>query len=632
MLHKLVEKYMDESVLPEGGIDLEQFGQSISQAYEDMERYRKRNSRAMAAIIAKNKDLTNRLSTSIRALEAQKMLIDQALDGVSQGITIFNANDGLVYSNSTFACVYDLYPNLTEPGVRFEDVLHQGIAPLMVKPTNDLTLMLEALLKMRMGESKTVEISLKDSRYIEISFKQLEESSWYAVHKDITHRHQVDARIDYLSRHDTLTGLPNRPHATQYLDNQLNLRMPSDCLAYFIIDIEKLSSINETLGHHAGDSVLREIGRRLKDSIGNSAFLARIDGDSFAVIQKTQNRLDDSLDLVHSILEVLNRPFEILSKKLELSASIGIAIAPQDGEESSTLMKNAELALDAAKSEVPGSYRFFENEMDIRVQIRKSLEGALRDALKNKEFEVFYQPLMDLKNARLIGAEALVRWKHPENGYISPGAFIPLAEETGLIGQLGDWVLEQACKDAVHWPPELIVAVNLSPLQFRSKSLLNTVKDTLQRTGLDATRLELEITESVMLNDNQETIKTLHDLRGLGIKIAMDDFGTGYSSLGYLRAFPFDKLKIDQSFVRDIAPETDALAIVRTITQLGANLGISVLAEGIETEEQHALLKREGCEFGQGYLFSRPVPLAEFEALMTGRFGYRQSHLKVVAG
>jgi len=473
---------------------------------------------------------------------------------------------------------------------------------------------------------------LKISRHIEISFKQLEESSWYCVHKDITHRHQVDARIDYLSRHDTLTGLPNRPHATQYLDANLNLLTPSDCLACFIIDIEKLSSINESLGHHAGDSVLREIGRRLKESIGNAAFLARIDGDSFAVIQKTQSRLDDSLDLVHAILEVINRPFEVLSKKVELNASIGIAIAPQDGVESSTLLKNAELALDAAKTEVPGSYRFFENEMDIRVQIRKSLEGALRDALINKEFEVFYQPLMNLKNEALIGAEALVRWKHPENGYISPGAFIPLAEETGLIGQLGEWVLEQACKDACHWPSELIVAVNLSPLQFRSKTLLNTVQETLARTGLDPRRLELEITESVMLNDNQETIRTLHDLRGLGLKIAMDDFGTGYSSLGYLRAFPFDKLKIDQSFVRDIAPETDALAIVRTITQLGTNLGIDVLAEGIETEEQYMLLKREGCEFGQGYLFSRPVPLADFEALLVNRFGYKQSHLKVVGG
>ena len=435
-----------------------------------------------------------------------------------------------------------------------------------------------------------------------------------AVCEDTTEQRRSEARIAHMARHDALTGLPNRLLFHDRLNRALT-RSAESPVAVLCVDLDRFKTVNDTLGHPVGDELLKLVARRLEGCIREGDTVARLGGDEFAIIQHRLETTDAAGLLAERVVEALAAPFEVQGHQVVCGASLGIAIAPADGKLAEELLKKADMALYRAKAEGRGAFHYFEREMDERMQARRLLELDLRRALVNGEFELYYQPLLNLAENRISGCEALLRWRHPTRGLVLPGEFIPLAEEIGLITPLGEWVMRRACEEAVTWPVEMKVAVNLSPVQFRSRNLVQIVVSALANSGLSADRLEVEITESVLLQDNAANIKVLHELRDLGVRIAMDDFGTGYSSLSYLRSFPFDKIKIDRSFVSDLTNHGDALAIVKAVASLGASLGMVTTAEGVETAAQFDRLRLEGCTEVQGYLVSEPRQGADLAKL-----------------
>ena len=439
---------------------------------------------------------------------------------------------------------------------------------------------------------------------------------------DITERKRAEARLAFMAQHDGLTGLPNRNLLRQHMDDiLLHTRRSAEKVAVLVLGIDNFKAVNDTLGHGIGDKLLRGVAKRLRSTLREEDTLARLNSDEFAIVQGGLTRPEDAVLLARRLLEVIGEPYLLDGHSVVIGASIGIAMAPGDGDESEKLLKSADMALSRAKNDSRGTFSFFEAGMDARAQSRRKIEIDLRDAIQNDALRPYYQPLIDLATGRITGFEALVRWPHPERGMISPAEFIPVAEETGLINALGGLMLRRACMDAALWPDDVRVAVNLSPLQFRVGNLLSVVMDALKQSGLPAKRLELEITETLLLEKSSQVLATLHALRALGVRISMDDFGTGYSSLSYLRSFPFDKIKIDQSFVRDLGANRDAQAIVRSIISLGIGLGVTITAEGVETEAELSCLRAEGCHEGQGFLFSRARPNAEIVGLLKAQCG-----------
>jgi diguanylate cyclase (GGDEF)-like protein len=439
---------------------------------------------------------------------------------------------------------------------------------------------------------------------------------------DITERKQAEARIAFLDRHDGLTGLPNRNLLRQQMDDILgHNRRSGEKVAVLVLGLDNFKAVNESLGHSVGDKLPRAVAKRLRSTLREGDTLARLNSDEFALTQSGLTRPEDAVLMSRRLLEAIGDPFLLDGHSVVIGATIGIAMAPGDGDDSETLLKNADLALTRAKNDCRGTFSFFEAAMDARAQSRRKIETELRDAIQSDRLQPYYQPLIDLSAGRITGFEALVRWPHPERGMVSPGEFIPVAEETGLISAVGGLMLQRACKDAATWPDDVRVAVNLSPLQFRTGNLLSIVMDALKQSGLPAKRLELEITETLLLEKSSQVLATLHALRALGVRISMDDFGTGYSSLSYLRSFPFDKIKIDQSFVRDIGSNREAQAIIRSIVSLGKGLGVTITAEGVETEIELSCLRAEGCHEGQGFLFSRARPNEEIVQLLRAQRG-----------
>jgi diguanylate cyclase (GGDEF)-like protein/PAS domain S-box-containing protein len=434
---------------------------------------------------------------------------------------------------------------------------------------------------------------------------------------DITERKRAEARIAFMAQHDGLTGLPNRNLLRQRMDEKLvHARRSVEKIAVLILGLDNFKAINDALGHGIGDKLLRGVAKRLRSTLREEDTLARLNSDEFAIVQSGLTRPEDAVFLARRLLQAIGDPYLLDGHSVVIGASIGIAMAPGDGDEPERLLKNADMALSRAKNDSRGTFSFFEAGMDARAQSRRKIEIDLRDAIHNDVLCPYYQPLIDLSSGRITGFEALVRWPHPERGMIPPAEFIPVAEETGLINALGGLMLLRACRDAALWPDDVRVAVNLSPLQFRGGNLLSVVMDALKQSGLPPKRLELEITETLLLEKSSQVQATLHALRALGVRISMDDFGTGYSSLSYLRSFPFDKIKIDQSFVRDLAANPDAQAIVRSIISLGMGLGVTITAEGVETEAELNCLRSEGCHEGQGFLFSRARPNVDIVGLL----------------
>jgi diguanylate cyclase (GGDEF)-like protein len=431
-----------------------------------------------------------------------------------------------------------------------------------------------------------------------------------ALKKEIAERERSQAEIHYLAHHDSLTGLANRVLLRQELEQALAQPTRTE-FAVLFVDLDGFKSINDTLGHSTGDGLLKCVANRLIESVRDSDRVARLGGDEFAIIQFDAEQPKGAAMLANRLIDLLGRPYQVEGNQLNIGASVGIAVASKDQTKPEDLLKRADLAMYSAKAEGRGTYRFFETRMDESAQARRAMESLLRTADIEKAFEVYYQPLIDVTEKRVICLEALLRWRHPDKGFISPAQFIPLAEEIGLIVTLGEWVLRQACMEATKWPEDVKVAVNLSPVQFKYSGLPRAVEDALAESGLPARRLELEITESVLLERTETSLAILHELRELGVAISMDDFGTGYSSLSYLRSFRFDKVKIDRAFIGDLTNGYDSLKIVRAINDLGRSFGMTTVAEGVETMEQLRCLEDEGCGQVQGYLISPPRPASE---------------------
>ncbi|MGP9811356.1 putative bifunctional diguanylate cyclase/phosphodiesterase [Rhodopseudomonas sp. NSM] len=442
---------------------------------------------------------------------------------------------------------------------------------------------------------------------------------------DVTERRKAEAKIAHMAHHDGLTNLPNRTLYQERLQQALEQGRASGAnVGVLCLDLDLFKNVNDSFGHPMGDRLLRCVAERLSAQVGGQDLVARLGGDEFAVVLTHVTSPNEASDFAARLIEIVSAPYDMDGLDVVIGASIGIALAPGDGEDCDALLRNADMALYRAKAAGGGCHHFFEKEMDRQAQLRRDMELDMRHAFAHGDFELHYQPLIDLAEDRISGFESLLRWRHPERGMISPADFIPIAEDIGLIVGLGEWVLRQACLEAARWSGDIKVAVNLSPVQFRSRNLVQVVISALAQSGLSPCRLELEITESLFLADSEANLATLHQLRSLGVRISMDDFGTGYSSLSYLRSFPFDKIKIDRSFVKDLTERPDCLAIVRAIAGLGRSLNITTLAEGVETVEQLRALRAEGCHEVQGFLFSPARPAAEIGALLA-KFGRQAS-------
>jgi diguanylate cyclase (GGDEF)-like protein len=436
---------------------------------------------------------------------------------------------------------------------------------------------------------------------------------------DVTERRGAAEKIAHLAHYDALTDLPNRVLLREQVERELKRTSRGEPFALLYIDIDEFKGINDSLGHHVGDELLKDVASRIKGCIREADLVARLGGDEFAVIQTNAGNVADVVEFVARIHEAIRRPYHCLGHHLSTDASIGIALAPRDGTDLEQLIKSADLAMYAAKADGRRTYRFFEAAMDASAKARLKMQQDLRQALVDGGFEIHYQPIVDLRHDEVTGCEALLRWRHPERGIVSPAEFIPVAEDTGLIIELGDWVLKTACAEAAGWPDHVRLAVNVSPVQLKCQTLALKIASALAASGLRASRLELEITEAVLIRDDEAALAILHQLRAIGVRIALDDFGTGYSSLSYLKRFPFDKIKIDRSFVSDIAEIDGSSAIVQAVVNIAAARNMTTTAEGVETLAQRERLRSLGCTEMQGYLFSAARPGPEVRRLLDPR-------------
>jgi diguanylate cyclase (GGDEF)-like protein len=491
-------------------------------------------------------------------------------------------------------------------GERSDDAVDQRLSALESLPNADASSRIE---------------EFEDGRLICVRRHPIEGGGWVATHEDVTEQRRSEAQILHMAEHDALTDLPNRVLLRAQLDKALgSVNHGSGRLAVLMLDLDRFKEVNDTLGHPVGDALLRAVAERLRACTREKDIVARLGGDEFAILESGLDLRKDATALAKRIVAAMKESFELDGQQFIIGTSIGIAVAPDDGTDPDHLLKNADLALYRAKREGPGSYRFFEPEMNLIMQARRELECGLRSALANQELELWYQPFVHLESDEVCGFEALLRWNRPGRPTASPADFIPLAEETGLIVPIGEWVLRQACLEAAGWPERFRVSVNLSAAQFKGRSLVQTVVRALAASGLDPNRLELEITESVMLQDSETALAVLCQMRDLGVRIALDDFGTGYSSLSYLRKFPFGRIKIDRGFVSELSEaRDDSLAIVRSVIRLGNSLGMATTAEGVETKQQLERVRSEGCTEAQGYYFSPPRPAAEIACMLRPR-------------
>ena len=554
------------------------------------------------------------------ALRIRNLQFDTAINNMSQGLCFFDALQQLIVCNDRYIEMYDLPRDRVGPGTTLAEIVDMrfeaGSFPAM---SREEYLRWRGKVAVSKDPTDSV-VELRNGKTFKIRHRPMLDFGWVATHEDITEQRASEVKIEYMAHHDALTGLANRVLLNQRLEQALAPAHRKEMLAVHHLDLDQFKAVNDTFGHPVGDRLLNLVAERLHAVVGETDTIARMGGDEFVIVQAQIAEAADATALAERIVHRVSQPYDIDGQQAVIGVSIGIAVGPGDGISADMLLRNADLALYRAKGDGRGTFRFFEPAMDMQMQARRTMEQDLRRALSGGEFELHYQPVVNLAQDEISGFEALIRWNHPTQGMVSPASFIPLAEEIGFIVPIGEWVIRQACATAARWPGNLKVAVNISAVQFRNPGLSEVIVNALAASGLDPARLEIEITESVLLQNREATLAVLHQLRALGVRIALDDFGTGYSSLTYLQCFPFDKIKIDRSFVKDITENSGSLNIVRAVAALARGMGMAATAEGVETREQLDSITSEGCTEMQGFLFSRPLPALEIERLfLSGR-------------
>ncbi|MCP3056657.1 putative bifunctional diguanylate cyclase/phosphodiesterase [Aurantimonas marianensis] len=568
------------------------------------------NNRLLGRAHAELHGLADDLRATSAALQTQNHRFRAALGNMSQGLCMFDTQGHLVVWNERFGEMFGLSYAVLKPGVSLDELILEA-------GEGDSSASLRLVHSQQQGlirdhRSSVFVQECTDGRAISVTHAALGDGGWIATYEDITDLRRVEHQIIHMAHFDSLTDLANRVLFGEKLDQALSrARQDQSFLAIMCLDLDRFKDVNDTLGHQRGDELLKCVADRLRHNVRDKDLVARVGGDEFTLLLLSSDEPRDLDAIASRLIEAVSAPYEIDGQEVLIGLSIGIAEFKASSDDADVLLKQADLALYEAKTSGKRTFRFFEPQMDDQLQARKGLEADLRKALPNNELDVFYQPVMHAVREEVCGFEALIRWRHPTRGMIPPDEFIPVAEDIGLIVNIGDWVLRQACEQATRWPTDIRIAVNLSPAQFRSQALVQAVVNALAATGLCANRLELEITESVLLEDSEHTLTILHQLRELGVRVALDDFGTGYSSLSYLRSFPFDKIKIDQSFIRDMSENSHHLPIVELVIALGRDLGVTTTAEGVETEDQFRKLQALGCTELQGYFFGRPAPASK---------------------
>jgi diguanylate cyclase (GGDEF)-like protein/PAS domain S-box-containing protein len=581
------------------------------------------------------------ISTSETAVqqEREKLLtqnqrFDAALNNMHHGLVMFDAAARVIVCNNRFLEISGLSPEQVKVGCSLREAM-SACQKAVGFPGNLDRYVAECMDSVSRQESSVLDAECADGRIIQITRNPMCNGGWVTTHEDITERRRTESEIRFLAHNDPLTGIANRSRFVEQIgEASERLRNLGEPFCVLMLDLDRLKVVNDSLGHAVGDALLKEAAKRVKSALRATDVLARIGGDEFAIIQMAQRNPEgvvcgeanvqaDATALAVRIIDVIGEPYDIDGRKLVVGISVGVAIAPKDAVDPAELLKKADLALYRAKSNGRNGYEFFDADMSVAADERQQLETDLRQALSRNELELYYQPLVNVSTRQPCCMEALVRWRHPQHGLISPDRFIPLAEETHLIIPLGNWILQTACAEAASWPSDIKVAVNVSAVQFRQENLVEVIMCALVESGLPSDRMEIEITERVLLEQEAEHMVTLHRLRHLGISIALDDFGTGYSSLSYLTMFPFDKIKIDKSFIDDLQEKSECAAIVCAVANLARSLDIVTTGEGVETEEQFEALRAAGISQAQGFLFGRPVPAAEirFDAVEECRAG-----------
>ncbi len=622
-MHRLVAKQIAKATDASGAVDMNKLVALVGGAYDEFDRDRRRTDRSMSLMIeeidAINRNLeqlvakrTSELRSREQDLQAQNVRFDTAINNMTQGLLLFDSSQQLVVCNQRYIEMYGLSAAVVKPGCSFREIIaHRKATGSFAGDMDEYC----ARILQNIGLRNSMVVETRDGRSIQIVNEPLTDGGWVATHEDITERRLAEEQIRHLAHYDALTDLPNRALFHERLKQELARIADGQQMAVIYIDIDEFKTVNDTLGHLIGDELLKSVAASLSQCVATTDFVARLGGDEFAIVQTAVKAPTEVADLVTRVLDAIREPYECLGHQLTTDASIGIALAPQHGVDLDQILKNADLAMYAAKSAGRRTYRFFEPAMDARVRARRILEVELRQAIIDGALEVYYQPCVNLRDNAITGCEALLRWRHSERGMISPAEFIPIAEETGLINQLGEWVLTTACAEATTWPDHIKLAVNVSPVQFKSGTFALKLVSALTASGLAANRLELEITEAVLIRDDEAALAILHQLRGIGVRTALDDFGTGYSSLSYLQRFPFDKIKIDRCFVTGLGEPDGSASIVQAIVNIATARQMTTIAEGVETREQQQLLRALGCAEMQGYLFSPAQPAAELKRL-----------------
>jgi diguanylate cyclase (GGDEF)-like protein len=529
-----------------------------------------------------------------------------AIENMPQGLYMLDKDDRIIIANRRLGQIYNLGDRAVLAGLTVEEFAAlcrtsgAGIRRIISEETG------------RGSQSETSHrvVELDDARIMTMKVMQLPDGGRVVTHEDITEKQRAGEKMAHMALHDALTGLANRVLFRRHVEERLGGGRDGDAALLFL-DLDRFKVVNDTLGHPIGDALLVEVANRVRQTLNDDCFAARLGGDEFAIYLAVNDDCARAAQVAQAINACISRPFEIEGHHITIGTSIGIALAPRDGRDADELLKNADMALYRAKQDGKGGYRFFEPDMDRMMRDWHEMEQDLREAIAENQFELYYQPLVSLPDKEILAYEALIRWHHPRRGFVSPAEFIPVAEETGMINEIGAWVISTACRQALSWPSHVDVSVNVSPVQLRAGQLQFNVVSALNASGLAANRLVLEITEGVFLQDGEQTEAALNDLKALGVRFAMDDFGTGYSSLSYIRKFAFDKIKIDQSFVRELSDNPESIAIVRAVTNLCRDLGMKTTAEGVETELQAKILADLGCDTAQGYYFGRPMPAGD---------------------